>query len=396
MRKSIRLWQWVGWRMGLIAACAVTLISFFMWVRFLWWDMETLSRIPEPAKSKIELLLEDPLNHQKELWYYLSKYYSVDDVLPGITGSDWWTICILLIISMPVIFTAGFLLLRPMSRKFVEVAKAARKVAQGNLDVELETVENIPLELNRLCKDFNSMTHRLRQYEQEVRESSAVVAHELRTPLNAAMGRVRGMLDEVFPTNQEQLGLVLHQLENINLLVNDLHLLSLAQAGQLHLSKESFDLPSLVGERIKWFKPHFDDVGRNVHFSPATDLPVEGDRNRLGQVINILMDNYLRYATAGGDLEIISGYTASDVFVTFQDQGPGLTSEEIDRVFQRFWRQESSRTRRSGGSGLGLSIAQAICHAHEGRIEARHHEGGGMKFTITLPSLRKGSSHNLK
>lgn len=385
MKKQVSLWQWVGWRMGFIAGGAMAITTLIMWLRYLWWDIQTQARIPADVREQVVAMMDAPAQHEAELWGYLSKYYSIDDVLPGISGSDWWAIALLLLIAIPVIFVVGFFLLRPLSGRFTEVAHAAQKVALGDLNVTLPVDQRMPVELQRLTSDFNSMTQRLRLYEQEVRESSAVLAHELRTPLNAAMGRVRGMLDEVFPATPEQLGLVLHQLEHLNVLVDDLHLLSLAQAGQLVLDRSPFHMNALLEERISWFGPQLDAAGRGVKLSAPNLLSLAADRNRVGQVINILLENYLRYASSGGDLRILVSVAQRSVMIEFSDRGPGLTEEELHRVFQRFWRQDASRARRAGGSGLGLSIAQAICTAHGGGISARRRDGGGMVFTVSLP-----------
>lgn len=371
--------------MGLIAGGAVVLMSLVMWFRFFMWDIEIQSKIPLAARVELEELFENPKGNEALLWSYMSTYYHFDDILPGITGTDWWTIALLLFASLPIIVMVGFWLLRPLSSRFIEIAQAAQKVAGGNLDVKLPIIATMPLEVQQLTSDFNSMTRRLQLYEQEVQESSAVLTHELRTPLNAAMGRVRGMLDEVFPANPEQLGLVLHQLEHLNLLVDDLLLLSLAQAGQLPLTKTTFTVKSLLDERINWFRPHLAAAAREVCVAPLPSMPIHCDRNRVGQVINILLENYIRYASAAGDLEIEGKTDRSGMTLIFSDRGPGLSENELERVFQRFWRQEPSRGRRAGGSGLGLSIALAICTAHGGTIAAHRREGGGIVFEVYLP-----------
>lgn len=385
MKRQLSLWQWVGWRMGLIAVVAVVVMTMIMWLRYFWWNIEIHAKIPPADRDQLNKLVESPEGHEAQLWAYFSKYYHLDDILPGLTGEDWWVIAFLVTAALPVMVAVGFLLLRPLSRRFIEIAQAARKVARGNLNVRLPITEKMPVEIQRLASDFNSMTQRLQMYEQEVQESSAVLAHELRTPLNAAMGRVRGMLDEVFPATPEQISLVLHQLENINVLVDDLLLLSLAQAGRLPLTKTTFRIEELLKERISWFNPNFIDTAKQVRVSAASLPPVTADRHRVGQVLNILFENYFRYAAAGGDLEIHCVAVVDTVTVTFMDQGPGLTADELERVFERFWRRDTSRDRRAGGTGLGLSIALAICSAHGGALAARNRTQGGMEFEVKLP-----------
>ncbi|WP_085586530.1 MULTISPECIES: ATP-binding protein [unclassified Pseudomonas] len=399
MNKPVTLWKWVGWRMGISAGSAVVSMAMIMWVRYLWWQKEVNANIPLHAQQRFASLMEQPAGHEAELWAYITRYYHFDDIRPGITGADWWTIALLLAAALPLIVATGFLLVRPLSRRFIGIAVAAQKVAGGNLNVSLRVSERMPLEMQRLTSDFNSMTRRLRLYEQEVQASSAVLAHELRTPLNAAMGRVRGMMDTVFPANEEQLGLVLNQLEHLNLLVDDLLLLSLAQAGQLPLTRTTFNVEELLHERINWFKPQLADAGREVKVSGLSPLPISADRNRIGQLFNILLDNYLRYAATGGDLHIQGRPDPERFTLIFSDRGPGLSEAALQRVFQRFWRQEPSRSRGAGGSGLGLSIALAICTAHGGEIAARRGAQGGMDIEISLPcacdDLATSKGHDL-
>ena len=140
------------------------------------------------------------------------------------------------------------------------------------------------------------MTTQLERYERDVHESSAVIAHELRTPLNAAMGRVQGMLDEVFPSNAAQLGMVKRQLDQLRKLVDDLHLLSMARAGRLVLECSDFSLAALVSERLAWFQPQLDAAGIQTQVLIADGVRIHADRDRLGRVLNILIDKLLRYA----------------------------------------------------------------------------------------------------
>lgn len=229
------------------------------------------------------------------------------------------------------------------------------------------------------------MTTRLERYERDVRESSAVIAHELRTPLNAAMGRVQGMLDEVFPSDAAQLGMVKRQLDQLRKLVDDLHLLSMARAGRLVLERSDFPLAALVSERLAWFQPQLDDACVCTHVSIADGFRIHADRDRLGQVLNILIDNLLRYAAGGGELSIMARQVEERVVIEIGDRGPGIEAQHLDSVFDRFWRAERSRARYSGGSGLGLSIARAICQAHGGAITASNRTQGGTLIRSEFP-----------
>jgi signal transduction histidine kinase len=237
-----------------------------------------------------------------------------------------------------------------------------------------------------LTADFNDMTARLAQYDRELSESGAMLAHELRTPLNAAMGRVQGMLDDVFPRDATQLAMVYRQLEQINRLVDDLRLLSLALAGQLRLEHEPFNLADLVRERLSWLDLAMKDAGVRSTAVFEGELTVHGDRDRVGQVVLVLMENVLKHAAAGGVLELRAWAADDSVELEVADRGPGVAEEELPRLLDRFWRADQSRSRDSGGSGLGLAIAEAICKAHGGALSLSHRERGGLRATVSLPS----------
>ncbi|WP_263259651.1 sensor histidine kinase [Pseudomonas oryzihabitans] len=385
MKRQAPLGRWVGWRMSLLALGAVLLIAAGMYLWFLFGDWWVLRQVPQAARAEILQLRADPQENEARLWALFSHYYPVRYFLPGIASRDWWVLAGLVLAAVPLILLAGFRLSRPLSSQFSAIAAAARRVASGDLDTRLEVAETAPAELRRLALDFNSLTARLQQYERDVRDSSAILAHELRTPLNAASVRVQGILDEVFPADARQLQMVKRQLDLLNTLVGDLHTLSLAEAGQLALDQRPFALAALVEERLAWFAPQLQAEAIRLHLELDPRQRLYADRDRIGQLLNILLENFLRYGASGGELEIVQRALAEGLVLEFRDRGPGIAEADRERVFHRFWRTDSSRARHLGGSGLGLSIARAICAAHQGRIVALVREGGGTVMRIELP-----------
>lgn len=385
MKRQAPLGRWVGWRMSLLALGAVLLIAAGMYLWFLFGDWWVLRQVPQAARTEILQLRADPQENEARLWALFSHYYPVRYFLPGIASRDWWVLAGLVLAAVPLILLAGFRLSRPLSSQFSAIAAAARRVASGDLDTRLEVAETAPAELRRLALDFNSLTARLQQYERDVRDSSAILAHELRTPLNAASVRVQGILDEVFPADARQLQMVKRQLDLLNTLVGDLHTLSLAEAGQLALDQRPFALAALVEERLAWFAPQLQAEAIRLHLELDPRQRLYADRDRIGQLLNILLENFLRYGASGGELEIVQQALAEGLVLEFRDRGPGIAEADRERVFHRFWRADSSRARHLGGSGLGLSIARAICAAHQGRIVALGREGGGTVMRIELP-----------
>ncbi|WP_282282740.1 sensor histidine kinase [Pseudomonas sp. PS02302] len=385
MKRQAPLGRWVGWRMSLLALGAVLLIAAGMYLWFLFGDWWVLRQVPQAARTEILQLRADPQENEARLWALFSHYYPVRYFLPGIASRDWWVLAGLVLAAVPLILLAGFRLSRPLSSQFSAIAAAARRVASGDLDTRLEVAETAPAELRRLALDFNSLTARLQQYERDVRDSSAILAHELRTPLNAASVRVQGILDEVFPADARQLQMVKRQLDLLNTLVGDLHTLSLAEAGQLALDQRPFALAALVEERLAWFAPQLQAEAIRLHLELDPRQRLYADRDRIGQLLNILLENFLRYGASGGELAIVQQALAEGLVLEFRDRGPGIAEADRERVFHRFWRADSSRARHLGGSGLGLSIARAICAAHQGRIVALGREGGGTVMRIELP-----------
>ncbi len=350
--KRVRLWHWVGLRMSLLAIGAVLAIAFAMWVHFTLADRAMLQTIPLPVQAEFQQLRADPQLNQARLWQILSEYYPIDNFLGGLGNSDWLLLWLLVAASIPLILLFGFLFSHPLSRQFSSIAQMARHVAQGD--------EKAPDELQRLIGDFNSMTTQLQGYEQEVRESSAMIAHELRTPLNAALGRVQGMLDEVFPRDLNQLELVKRQLDQLNKLVDDLHLLSLAKAGQLVLDKTRFNLGQLVHERLSWF---------NTQLHSASSEPT--------------MDAWDKSSTSSSTTPCVTPPKAANCRSVRSRPAPRSSSRQghLCSAWRQHSRRQSRRRRRgdpdrdAGLTDLGGVPATMCSHGHFDQLSGGEHDG---------------------
>lgn len=385
LRRSSPLWLWVGLRMTALAIATVITIALGMWAYFQILDAWAIKKLPPTIHEELLRLRQNPHEDEKRLWEIYSQVYKPEWLVPGLDNPDWLMLLAITISAIPIIVVVGFSISRPLSQQFSLVAKAAKKVSHGNFATRVEKIPDAPGELSDLAKDFNDMTSKLQQYEREVRESSAIMAHELRTPLNAAMGRIQGMLDEVFPLDSRQLELILRQLKQINLLVGDLHLISLARAGQMILEETLFSLTDLINERLEWSEQNLEKFGIETQITSTSESLIYADRDRLGQLISILIDNVIRYAAAGKTLEVTVAEKGASMEVCVSDRGPGVQEEDLRHMLDRFWRADSSRARHSGGSGLGLAIAAAICQAHAGAMECRLRPSGGLTVVVRLP-----------
>lgn len=292
---------------------------------------------------------------------------------------------LLVLVMIPFIVVMGLKHARPLALQFSCLRDAAKDVADGQFGRQAELVKDAPAEMISFAADFNTMTGQLARYEKELRASHVAMAHELRSPLTAAIGRLQGMMDGVFDATPEQLGMVMKQLQHLNRLTDELHLLSLADAGNLVLEDRPFRLDELIQERADWITPQADAHNFTITLRNPRPCPFRGDAFRMGQVFTILMENSLRYGREGGHLEVTLHYAQGQYTLEFADDGPGVSKHFLPDMFKRFSREEQSRARHSGGSGLGLSIAQAICQAHGGSISASLPETGGLLVCIQLP-----------
>lgn len=382
---GVPLWLWIGLRMSMLAITAVVVIALSMWVYFKEKDRGYDQRLPQPVKEQLHALIRDPQKNSHEIWQLLELHYNVEEFIPGLPSKDWWVLAAMVLIAIPFIVISGLLLSRSISRQFTVLGAAVRKVRDGDFSIHIVPSPRAPQELARLTDNFNDMGRRLAQYERELEESSAMLAHELRTPLNAAMGRLQAILDDVFPLEPDQLRKVHAQLEQINRLVGDLHLMSLARAGQLGLEIDRFLLNDLLLERIEWAALRIQAAQLTVRRAFDAPIHMYGDRDRIGQTVSILIENVLRYAGDGGLLEVAAAVEGAVVRIVVSDRGPGMDDRYLDRAPDRFWRAEDSRSRHLGGSGLGLAIASAICQSHGGGLECRNRDGGGLQIILTFP-----------
>ncbi|WP_312828505.1 sensor histidine kinase [Pantoea anthophila] len=379
------LWRWICIRVLLLAIGSVVLIALCMWLRFAVQAVWVYHRMPPALVEEFTRLRQHPASDPARFHQIVDQYWGINFSDPSLASSDWLTVILLVVVTIPLMVLIALRFARPLSAQFSQLATAARAVAQGEFGRPAAVVDAAPQELVRFTEDFNQMTQQLARYERELRASHVAMAHELRSPLTAAMGRLQGILDGVFPADPQQLTMIMKQLTQLSRLTDELHLLSLADAGQLTLNPERFNPAELLRERTGWLLPQAEQAGLTLRVKAPDNLLLCADAFRLGQVVTILCENALRYAADGGVLLISASRDARATILTFRDYGQGVEPDFLPQLFDRFTRADSSRARHSGGSGLGLSIAKAIVDAHGGTITASLPADGGLLIRITLP-----------
>ncbi len=286
--------------------------------------------------------------------------------------------------ALVVALVLGALLVRPITRPLRQLADASRAVAAGDLSARVSVRSHD--EVGQLAAAFNQMTADLSRAEEARRQQTADIAHELRTPLTVIQGHLEALADGIFPAEPEHLDPVLEQARLLARLVEDLRTLSLADAGRLALAPVPTDVGVWVAGVVAGFRPVAAERGITLELDVADGLPsVRMDPVRLAQVLGNLLDNGLRHTPAGERVAVSVARQDNTLVVSVIDSGPGVPPEHLRHLFERFWRGDSSRSRRTGGSGLGLAIAQQIVEAHGGRIEAENGPAGGLRVSFSLP-----------
>jgi signal transduction histidine kinase len=274
-------------------------------------------------------------------------------------------------------------LLRPLNA----VRAATRLIAAGRYQAVVP-VPGEP-ELAALASDVNTLAAKLADTETRRTRLLGEVAHEMRTPLTALEGYVEGLIDGVFAPEPEILGAASDELRRLRRLADDLSALSRAEEQRLDLHLASTDLADLARQAASRLAPQFSDSDVTLTVEGARALPVRADPDRITQVLTNIIGNALTATPAGGSVTVQIRATGNSAQVAVTDTGVGLVAADLERVFERFYRAPRS-PRRSGGSGIGLTIARGIARAHGGDVTAASAgPGHGATFTLTLP-LRTG------
>ena len=294
-------------------------------------------------------------------------------------------------ISGAVAVLFGALLARLISRPVTAVSKAAQRVASGDLSARAQQFSG-NLELTHLSQNFNSMAKTLETLERERREMIADIAHELRTPLAVVQARLDAFEDGVLEASPPEIALISMQIGLLTRLVSDLRILSLADAGRLPLQVAPLDLSALASRITLSFVSKARAAGVALHTDlPGFELPVEADRDRLGQVLVNLLENAVRYTPPNGQITVFAGRREGQAVLRVRDSGPGFPPGSQDKLFARFYRADESRARDGGGSGLGLAIVAALVRAHGGEVHARNVPGAGAEVEVRLPLSEEGT-----
>ncbi len=279
------------------------------------------------------------------------------------------------------------LIARQVTRPVRAIGEAARRLANGQTHIPLEVSSDD--ELGELCRDFNGLSAALAKHDSLQTIWLAEISHELRTPVSALVASTEAMLDNVRPMDRKGVQALHGEALRLSRLITDLHQLSLTDFGAVTYNFSKVELVKLLKHCQFVMAAKFES--KNIKISIKNSLKssvILADSDKLTQVFMNLLENTFRYTDKNGILNIEIGRSGSNVSINFEDSSPSVPEADIPHMFDRLYRAEGSRSRESGGAGLGLAIVRAISEAHGGSVSAYPSKLGGIRFELLLPGAR--------
>ena len=276
----------------------------------------------------------------------------------------------------------SLILTQNISGPIRKLARATRSLISG----EFKTRVNITNkdELGKLSRDFNILAKTLDKEAESADKWLADISHELRTPLAILKSELEAIEDGIREFDEETLNSLTHEVKRINTLVNDLYELSLSDLGAMKYQMVETDIKTNIESSIESFRDRYREAEIDIKTNFDEVGNILGDQHRLTQLFTNLLENTLKYTDGPGSLNINMHDTGNEIIISFADSAPGVDESTLDKIFDRFYRVELSRSREMGGAGLGLSICSEIVDAHSGLIKAKQSSMGGLEIVVTF------------
>lgn len=287
------------------------------------------------------------------------------------------------ILSSACSVVVGCLLARRISRPVTKTAYIAKQISKGNYDIRFEPGTRIR-ELDDLADAINHLSDALKSQEKLRKQMTADVAHELRTPLTALSSHLEAMIEGLWDATPERLKSCHEEVKRLGTLVEDLGQLAKIEGENLVLNKSRMDLFEIVHTVSDTMKGEISKKNLTLSIK-GSPVFAEADKNRFSQVVANLLSNAVKYTPEGGAIEIEVYETDRLGIVKVTDTGIGIPETELPLIFERFYRTEKSRNRKSGGAGIGLAIVKSIANAHGGTVTVDSIKEQGSCFTVSIP-----------
>ena len=327
-----------------------------------------------------ELIINNEKQGIVNISYYGPFYYRDNDLvyLNSLRNAMVFVAIFALILSIAV----GLFISTKLSNMISKVVTSTSMISKGNYNM-ISNDSNIS-EMNTLVEAVNNLSSSLRKQEQLRKVLTKDISHELRTPLTTLQGNLEGMIDGIWEPTEERLQSCNEEVSRLYRLVGDLENLAKTEEEQVVLNKSNINIGNLISNILSNFEKKFLDKDITLHYE-SKDVFLQGDKDKLSQAIINILSNGEKYTLQGGHIYINIGEEKDKIIIKIKDTGIGIDKEHLPFIFERFYRVDESRTRATGGSGIGLAITKSIIEAHDGRVEVKSIINKGSEFTISLP-----------
>lgn len=327
-------------------------------------------------------LYGDDLSHGKNATVLLNTHLE-----QAIIQSVGWTIFGALIISLIL----SIYIAKKISAPLILMKRLTLVMARGKRDVRLPLVGEPKDEVDELAASINHLAEQLQQQEQLRVTMTENIAHELRTPLTTLNSYLSAIQDGIWEATPERIQSSRDEIDRMVQLVNGLEELHTLTSPEFHLSLRDVHLPKTIEQVFAIMEPSFSEKRILLKIGGIPDINIHADENRLKQIWTNLLSNALKFTPEDGRVLINGQLREEGVEITVADTGIGIPNEEIPHVFDRFYRVDKSRNRKTGGGGLGLAITKALVERHGGQIWAESNLG--TQFHVYLPKKELGDNH---
>ena len=301
---------------------------------------------------------------------------------------------VLLIFASGMAIMLGYFLSSTITNRIYILKEAAEKLAEGSLQTRVpangrDEVAALARTFNQMAEQLEAADNRQRELERLRADLIAWVGHDLQTPLASMRAILEALENDVVDdpqTVKRYLGTAQRDVRSLSILIDDLFQMAQLDAGGIHLDRAESSLSDLISDTLESFSALALRQGVKLEGSADPNVdPVTMDTQRIGRVLNNLIGNALRHTPTGGTVEVRAQRTGSGVEVSVSDSGEGIRAEDLPHLFESFYRGEKSRSRSTGGAGLGLAISRGIVQAHGGEIKVQSEVGRGSQFMFSLP-----------
>ncbi len=280
-------------------------------------------------------------------------------------------------------FIFGAYMAKRLSSPISRVIKTAEQISEGNFNDRVNEASSTR-EIIELTGAINTLAEDLGKQETLRKRLTADVAHELRTPIANLQSHLEAMIDGIWEPDAERLKSCCEETIRLSKIVGDLGTLARYDGENMILNKESIDISELIRTTVASFEKEF----ANKNITLVTDIQeqyIEVDKDKITQVLVNIISNAQKYTPEGGNVKISTSVDDDEVQISIKDTGMGILQEDLPYIFERFYRADKSRSRATGGSGIGLAIVKSLVEAHEGTVLVKSEQGLGSEFVIVLP-----------